>query len=70
MRAGNATKVFFVINGNLYGPLSSDISVVKNFSINPENIQNKLSFVSTNKEFLTKNSKNKTKNLNTAKKID
>ena len=70
LRAGNATKVFFVINGNLYGPLSSDLSVVKNFSINPEYIQNKLSFVSANKEFLTKNSKNKTENLNTAKKID
>ena len=48
----------------------ADLSVVKNFSINPEYIQNKLSFVSANKEFLTKNSKNKTKNLNTAKKID
>jgi cytoskeletal protein RodZ len=70
LRAGNATKVFFVINGNLYGPLSSDLSVVKNFSINPEYIQNKLSFVSANKDFLTKNSKNTIKNLNTAKKID
>ena len=70
LRAGNATKVFFVINGNLYGPLSSELSVVKNFSINPVYIQNKLSFVSANKEFLTKNSKNKTKNLNTANKID
>ena len=70
LRAGNATKVFFVINENLYGPLSSDLSVVKNFSINPEYIQNKLSFVSANKEFLTKNSKNKIENLNTAKKID
>ena len=45
---------FSVINENLYGPLSSDLSVVKNFSINPEYIQNKLSFVSANKEFLTK----------------
>ena len=70
LRAGNATKVFFVINGNLYGPLSSELSVVKNFSIDPKFIQNKLSFVSANKEFLTKNSENKTKNLNTAKKID
>ncbi len=70
LRAGNATKVFFVINGNLYGPLSSELSVVKNFSIDPEYIQNKLSFVSTNKEFFTNNSKNKTINLNTAKKID
>ena len=70
LRAGNATKVFFFINEDLYGPLSPDSSVVKNFSINPEYIQNKLSFISANKEFLTKNSKNKTKNLNTAKKID
>ncbi len=70
LRAGNATKVFFVINENLYGPLSSDLSVVKNFSIDPEYIKNKLSFVSTNKDFLTKNSKNKTINLNTAKKND
>ncbi len=70
LRAGNATKVFFVLDGNLYGPLSSDLSVVKNFSIDPKYIQNKLTFVSTNKEFLTKNSKNKTTNLNTAKKID
>jgi hypothetical protein len=70
LRAGNATKVFFVLDGNLYGPLSSDLSVVKNFSIDPKYIQNNLTFVSTNKEFLTKNSKNKTTNLNTAKKID
>ena len=70
LRAGNATKVFFVINGNLYGPLSSELSVVKNFSIDPKFIQNKLSFVSANKEIFTKNSKNKTINLNTANKID
>ncbi len=70
LRAGNATKVFFIINGHLYGPLSSDLSVVKNFSIDPEHIQNKLSFVSINKDFLTKNSKNKAINLNTAKKND
>ena len=54
LRAGNATKVFFVLDGNLYGPLSSELSVVKNFSIDPKFIQNKLSFVSANKEFLQK----------------
>ena len=68
LRAGNATKVFFVINGKLYGPLSSELSVVKNFSIDPEYIQNNLSFVSTNREILTENSNSETINLNTAKK--
>ena len=70
LRAGNATKVFFEIDGNLYGPLSLDLSVVKNFSIDPEYIQNNLSFVSTNREILTENSNSETINLNTAKKID
>ena len=68
LRAGNATKVFFEIDGNLYGPLSLDLSVVKNFSIDPEYIQNNLSFVSTNREILTENSNSETINLNTAKK--
>ena len=68
LRAGNATKVFFEIDGDLYGPLSLDLSVVKNFSIDPEYIQNNLSFVSTNREILTENSNSETINLNTAKK--
>ena len=38
--------------------------------INPEYIQNNLSFVSTNREILTENSNSETINLNTAKKID
>ena len=50
--------------------LSLDLSVVKNFSIDPEYIQNNLSFVSTNREILTENSNSETINLNTAKKID
>ena len=66
LRAGNATKVYFAINENLFGPLSTNSSVVKNFSIEPNNIKRKLSFVSNVENFLNLNSNN----LNTASKTE
>ena len=38
MRAGNSTKVFFIIDDNIFGPVSNKGSVVKNFSIDPKNL--------------------------------
>ena len=72
LRAGNSTKVFFIIDDNIFGPLSNKGSVVKNFSIDPKNIEKNLSFVSTNTDidFLGPNFINKSHNLSTAKKID
>ena len=70
LRAGNSTKVFFVINNKIFGPLSTKVSVVKNFSIDPKNIEKNLSFVSTDTDFFDPNLINKSKNLSTAKKLD
>ena len=70
LRAGNATKVYFILNDNIFGPLSTNGSVVKKFSIDPKNIEKNLSYVSTDIDFFEPSSKNKSKNLNTAKKID
>ena len=70
LRAGNSTKVFFIIDDNIFGPLSNKGSVVKNFSIDPKNIEKNLSFVSNNKDILEPSIINKSHNLSTAKKID
>ena len=70
LRAGNSTKVFFIIDDNIFGPLSNKGSVVKNFSIDPKNIEKNLSFVSTNIDILEPSVINKSHNLSTAKKID
>ena len=72
LRAGNSTKVFFIIDDNIFGPLSNKGSVVKNFSIDPKNIEKNLSFVSTNTDIdvLGPSVINKSHNLSTAKKID
>ncbi len=39
LRAGNAQNVFFVIDENVFGPLSENKSVVKNISLSPESIK-------------------------------
>ncbi len=70
LRAGNSSKVFFVLNDNIFGPLSTKSSVVKNFSIDPENIERNLSFISSGVEFFKQNKINKSNNVSTAKKID
>ena len=70
LRAGNSTKVFFIIDDNIFGPLSNKGSVVKNFSIDPKNIEKNLSFVSTDIDFFEPSVINKSYNLSTAKKID
>ncbi len=70
LRAGNSTKVFFIIDDNIFGPLSNKGSVVKNFSIDPKNIEKNLSFVSTDIDILDPSVLNKSKNVSTAKKID
>ena len=70
LRAGNSTKVYFIINENIFGPLSDKGSVVKNFSIDPKNIEKNLSFVSTDIDLFDPDVKNKSNNLSTAKKID
>ncbi len=70
LRAGNSTQVFFIIDDNIFGPLSNKASVVKNFSIDPKNIEKNLSFVSNNIDILEPSIINKSHNLSTAKKID
>ena len=70
LRAGNSTKVFFIIDDNIFGPLSNKGSVVKNFSIDPKNIEKNLSLVSTDLDFFEPSVINKSYNLSTAKKID
>ena len=70
LRAGNSTKVFFIIDDNIFGPLSNKGSVVKNFSVDPKNIEKNLSFVSTDIDILEPSIINKSYNLSTAKKID
>ena len=70
LRAGNSTKVFFIIDDNIFGPLSNKGSVVKNFSIDPKNIEKNLSFVSTDVDFFEPSIINKSNNLSAAKKID
>ena len=42
LRAGNAQNVYFVINKQIFGPLSNDKSVVKNVSLDPKTIQSNL----------------------------
>ena len=42
LRAGNAQNVYFVIDNQIFGPLSLDKSVVKNVSLDPEAIQSNL----------------------------
>ena len=70
LRAGNSTKVFFIIDDNIFGPLSNKGSVVKNFSIDPKNIEKNLSFISTDVDIFEPSVMNKSYNLSTAKKID
>ena len=70
LRAGNSTKVFFILNNNIFGPLSTKGSVVKNFSIDPKNIEKNLSFVSTDINPFEPSDINKSNNLSAAKKID
>ena len=38
LRAGNAKDLFFSLNGVTYGPVSDSRKVIKNFTINPQNI--------------------------------
>ena len=70
LRAGNSTKVFFIINDNIFGPLSNKGSVVKNFSIDPKNIEKNLSFVSSDIDIFEPSVINKPNNLSAAKKND
>ena len=44
LRAGNAQNLYFLINKKVFGPLSSDKSVVKNVSLDPKKIQENLIF--------------------------
>ena len=39
LRSGNAQNVYFLINGEAYGPLSTNSTVVKKVSLNPEVIK-------------------------------
>ena len=42
LRAGNATQIYFKLNGDTFGPLSSSNSVVKNFLLDPLTIKKQL----------------------------
>ena len=42
LRAGNATQIYFKLNGDIFGPLSSSNSVVKNFLLDPLIIKKQL----------------------------
>ena len=42
LRAGNAKDLFFSLNGVTYGPVSMKKKVIKNFTIDPQNIFNSL----------------------------
>ncbi|MFL2790202.1 MAG: helix-turn-helix domain-containing protein [Paracoccaceae bacterium] len=42
LRAGNATKVYFELDGKIFGPLSKGNSVVKNFRLHPLDIGKEL----------------------------
>jgi cytoskeleton protein RodZ len=44
LRAGNAQNVYFLLNKKVFGPLSSDKSVVKNVSLDPKTIQSNFIF--------------------------
>ena len=42
LRAGNSTQIYFKLNGDIFGPLSSSNSVVKNFLLDPLAIKKQL----------------------------
>ena len=70
LRAGNATKVYFELDGKIFGPLSDGNSVVKNFRLLPLEIGKALVSINEGSETFKRYRAQQAKGLNTAKKND
>ena len=68
LRAGNATKVYFNLDGKIFGPISESSSVVKDFSLDPLKIGQELVLVREGSDLFEVYEKQKLQGLNTANK--
>ena len=68
LRAGNATKVYFNLNGKMFGPISKSSSVVKDFSLDPLWIGQELLLISEESDLFEVYQEKKSQGLSTAKK--
>ena len=70
LRAGNATKVYFELDGQFFGPLSNGNSVVKNFRLHPLEIGKVLVSIAEGSDRFKKYTVQQAKGLSTAKRND
>ena len=70
LRAGNATKVYFELDGQVFGPLSNGNSVVKNFRLQPLEIGKTLTSIAKGSDMFKIYKAEQAKGLNTAKRND
>ena len=68
LRAGNATKVYFNIDGKMFGPISKSRSVVKNFSLDPLWIGQELVLIAEGSDLFELYEEQKSQGLSTANK--
>ena len=68
LRAGNATKVYFNLNGKMFGPISKSSSVVKNFSLDPLWIRQELLLIAAGSDLFEVYQEQKSQGLSTANK--
>ncbi|MDG2355960.1 MAG: helix-turn-helix transcriptional regulator [Paracoccaceae bacterium] len=68
LRAGNATKVYFTIDGKMFGPISKSSSVVKNFSLDPLWIGQELVLIAEGSDLFGLYEEQKSQGLSTANK--
>jgi cytoskeleton protein RodZ len=70
LRAGNATKVYFQLDGQIFGPLSNGNSVVKNFRLHPVEIEKALVSIAEGSDMFKRYVAEHANGLNTAKRND
>ena len=67
LRAGNATKVYFELDGEIFGPLSTSNSVVKDFNLDPLQIGKDLALMTKETDLFKSFEDHKSQGLSTAK---
>ena len=67
LRAGNATKVYFELDGKIFGPLSKGNSVVKNFRLHPLDIGKELISIAEGSDLFKSYKAQQATGLSTAK---
>ena len=70
LRAGNATKVYFQLDGQIFGPLSNGNSVVKNFRLHPVEIEKALVSIAEGSDMFKRYVAEHANGLNTTRRND